>query len=54
MILAEEVNAIYTASRSNFPHSCLFTTFHLFSFSVSPWCWKLALPAFGRLSVEHV
>ena len=23
------------------------------SFSVSPWCWKLALPAFGRFLVTH-
>ena len=32
-------------------HSRPSLTFHLFPFSVSPWCWKLALPAFGRVSV---
>ena len=28
-------------------------TSYIFPFSVSPWCWKTALPAFGRFSVEH-
>ena len=42
------------ASGSNFQHSRPFLAFHLFPFPFSPWCWKLALPAFGRFSVEHV
>ena len=31
----------YPASRSKFQHSHYSLTFHLFPFSVSPWCWIL-------------
>ena len=34
-------------------HSSFFDILFIFPFSVSPWCWKLVLPAFGRIPVEH-
>ena len=40
-------------AEATFAHLPLFDISFLFPFSITPLCWKVALPAFGKFSVEH-